>query len=560
VTKITRLLLVVLVAMCASSVQKAWADIDSFGSENVQEGDNEYDGNQGGESQSGDAVAGQVTGSVSAGDTSIDATNHSKDVDITSGDASAANSAGFFTGLNATNSVVTAADILSDAAFNVQEGDNATENTQAASASTGDGVGGQVIGVVTSAGGSADVVAANTSDDIEIDTGDADVLNAAAGFVGHNDIAAAAVTAQDINGDSTLGGTPGVPGTPLAPPIPGFPFITGAIHEGDNDGTFDQSGTASSGDGVGGQVIGAVTAGDTSIDATNASEDVEIDTGDAEANNSIATFVGSTIGTETVVQVADIIFAETFVAQEGDNAAEIVQASDASSGDGVGGQIIGAVTSASGSADIVAANSSEDVGIETGDAEAETATSAFVGQNGLPGSVLSVADIIGVLSTQIQEGDNDLAVDQSAIAQTGDGVGGQVLGVVSAGDASVDATNLSRDVDVETGDALAEDDVAAFVGQSVATDTTVAADILNGETFNVQEGDNAAEVVQAAEASTGDAVAGQIGGVVTSAGGSADLVLANTSEHSDTETGESFIDNEATSFTGLNAFGEVDIF
>ena len=71
-------------------------------------------------------------------------------------------------------------------------------------------------------------------------------------------------------------------------------------------------------------------------------------------------------------------------------------------------------------------------------------------------------------------------------------MGGQVLGVVSAGDASMDATNRSEDVEVDTGDAFAANDVAAFVGLTAgsATVAIAAVDIFNVAATNVQEGDN----------------------------------------------------------------------
>ncbi len=48
----------------------------------------------------------------------------------------------------------------------------------------------------------------------------------------------------------------------------------------------------------------------------------------------------------------------------------------------------------------------------------------------------------------LQDGDNDSSTDQSGTSASGDAVGGQVVGVVSSGDASVDATNRSEDVDI----------------------------------------------------------------------------------------------------------------
>ena len=161
----------------------------------------------------------------------------------------------------------------------------------------------------------------------------------------------------------------------------------------------------------------------------------------------------------------------------------------------------------------------------------------------------------------MQEGDNDLEADQDARAASGDGVGGQVLGVVSAGDASVDATNRSEDVEVETGETFAENDLAAFVGLTAGSSTDLAAaDVFNLAATNVQEGDNDKEASQSANAASGDAVGGQVAGVVTSAGGSADLVLANTSEDAEGTTGDSDFENEDLSFTGLNAAGLIGIF
>jgi hypothetical protein len=124
-------------------------------------------------------------------------------------------------------------------------------------------------------------------------------------------------------------------------------------------------------------------------------------------------------------------------------------------------------------------------------------------------------------------------------AASGDGVGGQVLGIVSAGDASVDATNESTDVDVETGLASADNFLGHTVGQ-----------VSDGGGDNFTDGEISSEVAQDATATSGDAVAGQVAGVVTSAGGSADLVLANTSDDVDGETGDSFMFNVNEEFVG----------
>jgi hypothetical protein len=344
-------------ALAASFGSVARADVDNASATNVQEGDNDSETNQSGSAQSGDAVAGQVAGVVSAGDASVDATNHSEDVDITTGDASGTNSASQLVGLTAGSDTLVAADILNGAATNVQEGDNESAITQAAEASSGDGVGGSVIGVVTSAGGSADIVAANTSEDVDLETGDVEADNDAASFVGLN-ASGTVLSAADIANASATN-----------------------VQEGDNEFSGDQSATAASGDAVGGQVLGVVSAGDASVDATNRSEDVSAETGEGFAANSVAAFVGLTAGTDTATTAADVLNLAAANVQEGDNAAESVQAAEAGSGDAVAGQVAGVVTSAGGSADLVLANTSEDSDAETGGGDFENFDTSFTGLN-----------------------------------------------------------------------------------------------------------------------------------------------------------------------------------
>ena len=125
----------------------------------------------------------------------------------------------------------------------------------------------------------------------------------------------------------------------------------------------------------------------------------------------------------------------------------------------------------------------------------------------------------------------------------------------------MDATNHSADVDVSTGDATSANDFAAFVGLSAGSATALsAADILNGAAANVLEGDNSKSLAQTAEATSGDGVAGQVAGVVTSAGGSADLVLASTSSGASASSGDGDFANSDESFTGLNAAGAIAVF
>jgi hypothetical protein len=295
---------------------------------------------------------------------------------------------------------------------------------------------------------------------------------------------------------------------------------------------------------------------------------VDISTGDARGTNNSDAFVGlnSSSGTSVGAFAADVANGSPVTnLQEGDNKYDLNQTLTATSGDGVGGEVIGVVTSAGGSASVVAANTSTNVDISTGDARAFNDAAAFVGLNSSSDTSVAnpfAADVLNTASaTNVQEGDNKLNASQTATSATGDGVGGQVLGVVSAGAASVDATNKSDQVDISTGDARSGNDFASFVGLNAASDTDVlAADVLSGgPATNVQEGSNKKDLMQTSSATSGDSVAGQVAGVVTSAGGSADLVLANTSTNSDTDSGDGRFFNSDSSFTGLNVSPTIDI-
>jgi hypothetical protein len=162
------------------------------------------------------------------------------------------------------------------------------------------------------------------------------------------------------------------------------------------------------------------------------------------------------------------------------------------------------------------------------------------------------------------EGDADGEIDQEGNASSGDGVAGQVAGVVSAGDASVDATNRSDDVDVSTGDASGTNTAAQLVHAGVAHAHGAGSYISYGACYSyynyasyyatnatsqscANEGDASGEVGQSADAASGDGVGGQVIGVVTSAGGSADLVLDNESSDAEVDSGDGDFTNDSTS-------------
>jgi hypothetical protein len=177
----------------------------------------------------------------------------------------------------------------------------------------------------------------------------------------------------------------------------------------------------------------------------------------------------------------------------------------------------------------------------------------------------------------LNEGDSDGEVNQDGNASSGDGVAGQVAGVVSAGDASVDATNRSDDVEVNTGNATGTNDanldVRAGIGfllpDGASGDETQGSDCRNSGVAPaeadsnssqangsncVNEGDAEGAVDQAADAASGDGVGGQVIGVVTSAGGSADLVLDNESSDSEVDSGDGDFDNTTDTFVDSGIF------
>src|SRR5205823_12738216 len=90
-----------------------------------------------------------------------------------------------------------------------------------------------------------------------------------------------------------------------------------------------------------------------------------------------------------------------------------------------------------------------------------------------------------------------------------------------------------------------------LAGQDFAFDTILLADVTtSGFSGNVQEGDNTSATTQEANATSGDAVGGEVAGIVTSAGGSADVVLANASQTVDASTGDARFTSDATGFVG----------
>jgi len=171
--------------------------------------------------------------------------------------------------------------------------------------------------------------------------------------------------------------------------------------------------------------------------------------------------------------------------------------------------------------------------------------------------------VVAHAQTNTQEGDNRSGTDQSGEATSGDTVAGQVAGVVSGGSTSVNATNSTDHSDAESGDATGSNSATNIVGDVGTTScgSLIVADacsadlVVTSPAVNAQEGDNSNGTDQTASTVSGAAVAGEVVGVVTGAGGSADVVLANSSTFSDVQTGDSRFFNDSTLFVGLSLSG-----
>src|SRR5581483_6327977 len=239
-----KVITLVLAAMLTLTGASAWAG-------NAQRDDNKDNTTQSGTGNTGDANAGQITGTVGDGTTSVDATNSTDHSDIESGDARIANTASTFTGLDA--STATAA--------NVQRGDNKSNISQDAETASGNVSDGQIIGVVTSSGGSADVVLANTSSFNDVESGRAKSTNDSNTFTG--------LQALLFDGASSSN-----------------------IQRGDNKTTVNQTNPTTTGNAMTGQIVGVQSSGVTTVDGTNLSAHNDVNTVAAFGANSVDSFVG----------------------------------------------------------------------------------------------------------------------------------------------------------------------------------------------------------------------------------------------------------------------------
>ncbi len=428
-----------------------------------QVGDNELLADQVAALASGDAVAGaQITGAI-GGDVTVQNQN-------TSDNALALSGFVLFGGTGNVNANSVAGPFaigVFDEASASQIGDNTLATGQSADLASGDAVAGsQVTGVI--AGSSVLVQNQNDSVDDFAFTGD----------VG---------TFSTINlVEEALAG-------PLA--VGEFGAAT-AVQNGSNGVAVDQQALLASGDAVAGsQVTGAVAdGGDVSIQGQNSSD--------------TSTSVSGDVAFDVIVNEVDLLTAgpealafdeDASASQIGDNDAVIGQLAEAYSGDAVAGsQVIG---TAGGDATVQTQNAAVDAVAVTGDA---TATNAA---NGINVGALAVAD--GGEATASQIGDNALALGQHASVSSGDAVAGsQVIGTVH-GDVLAQLQNFDDASIAETFEADADNFATGQLG-AVAEST--------GDTASSSQlGDSILDAGQAADAHTGDAVAGsQVIGVATS--------------------------------------------
>jgi len=519
-----------------ANVNAAAAGATSLGilnAQSSQNGDNDSVIAQATEASSGDALAGaQVTGGV-GGDITVSETNSSFATIAKSGRVVAANASVAFGGTSAFALVTGSASQL---------GDNSTSLDQSVKTESGDAVsGGQVVGAVGE--GDATIMVSNsgiralslTGSVVGFNTGAAlggpvstGLLNAQSQQTGDNSTAAS----QDVSvasGDAVAGGqtigavmdgdatisaqnsgirTAAISGLTFgfnAPVVTAAPATLGILNAnasqiGDNDLSVDTALSTESGDAVsGGQVIGSVTGGDTTVQNTNS-----------------AILAFSLSGPTAAAQVYGISDGPTALSlvsgsasQNGDTDLAVNQDVSISSGDAVsGGAVVGAVAQG----DVVVSGSNSAIGVL---ALSGPVAALNVGAiNGGP-----VAS--GLLNAQTQQfGDNSAALAQTVKVESGDAVAGsQVTGAVAGQDVTIAVQNSSLG-------AVALSGPVAAANLGVARGGPVSLGVLNANAS--QFGSNSTAISQDVTLSSGDSVAGsQITGAV---GGNSNItVMASNS-------------------------------
>lgn len=214
-------------------------------------------------------------------------------------------------------------------------------------------------------------------------------------------------------------------------------------NSGDADAEADQDGDASSGDASAGQIVGVVSDGDVSVDATNRSDDVDVSTGDASGSNTSevsaragvfvhGTSVVSGLSEEQALEVIDFFnFNLPPGADPIDFLIALVQALD----DALAEALIQFLQ----------------LTLPPGADPQDFLVSLIIGEESSNCSNTSEGGSSG--SNCVNRGDADAASSQTADATSGDGIGGQVIGVVTSrrGRADLVLSNITTDSTITTG-------------------------------------------------------------------------------------------------------------
>lgn len=141
---------------------------------------------------------------------------------------------------------------------------------------------------------------------------------------------------------------------------------------------------------------------------------------------------------------------------------------------------------------VEADNSCTNCNAQSGDSSAQNSSNSFTGQQS------------SGAGTNYQEGDNNTSGAQNANSQSGDAMAGQAIGVAGgSGDTHIVARNRGENINVGSGNSNAQNNSVSFTGQ-----------LAGPGGLNVQFGDNTRNITQTSNSSSGDAVAGQVIGII----------------------------------------------
>jgi hypothetical protein len=197
---------------------------------------------------------------------------------------------------------------------------------------------------------------------------------------------------------------------------------------------------------------------DVVVEASNVVRDADVRTGDATVVNRTITYIAPSYE---------------------DTEVEVEQEAEARSGDAVAGQIL-AVDGGEGCSrvHVTAKNIVEDADIRSGDATARNRS-------------------LVLIDPAIRREDLEIEVDQEAVAESGDAVAGQVIGVQGGGPCGgviLDALNRVRNVDLRTGEATTDNRSDILTCESAGCIADIRRLLRNVDTVDVCTDDGCAAV------------------------------------------------------------------